>query len=408
MGITLRELRPRLEKMEMKIVAGEKGLDRKVLWTHMVGSIEISAFVQKGELAFTTGAALKKGGLLELVKDVYAHGGCGMVINIGPYIKEIDQSVIDFAEKHDFSVFEVPWKIHMANLTRFICFEIFNEQKNSETISSAINQAIYYPERTEMYLPVLQKYGISQNTPVRAVLIQHSCYDGIPYKERTELLFDQLKAHIKIQGYNIFLMASERTWVLLVPGQDEAEISEIFYETADYMKEKTSSREYMVICTGNMVMSADKFHSSYETAEKMLRLLQRFVNSDEQSPAYIVSKKTGSVYVSEYSKLGFYRILLSITDTKVLLDYSADTIKPLADYDEIHGTSLCKTLKTWLFTGCSLQNAADELHIHRNTVHYQIMKAQEILGVDMTDPLKRMEIAAGLITAEIVLWYKEN
>ena len=36
MSITLREIVKQVEHMEMKLVAGEVGLDREVLWTHMV------------------------------------------------------------------------------------------------------------------------------------------------------------------------------------------------------------------------------------------------------------------------------------------------------------------------------------------------------------------------------------
>lgn len=44
MSITLREIVKQVKHLEMKLVAGEAGLDREVLWTHMVDSDTISAF----------------------------------------------------------------------------------------------------------------------------------------------------------------------------------------------------------------------------------------------------------------------------------------------------------------------------------------------------------------------------
>ena len=57
MSITLREIVKQVKHLEMKLVAGEAGLDREVLWTHMVDSDTISAFLQGQELTFTTRTA---------------------------------------------------------------------------------------------------------------------------------------------------------------------------------------------------------------------------------------------------------------------------------------------------------------------------------------------------------------
>ena len=109
MAITIRMITKLVEHLDMKLVAGENGLDREVTWTHMVDSDIISVFLQGQELVFTTGIGLNEDlSLFELVKDVYHEGASGIVINIGPYVKSIDQDIIDFANENDFPVFEVP------------------------------------------------------------------------------------------------------------------------------------------------------------------------------------------------------------------------------------------------------------------------------------------------------------
>lgn len=60
MSITLREIVKQVKHLEMKLVAGEAGLDREVLWTHMVDSDTISAFLQGQELTFTTGIGISE------------------------------------------------------------------------------------------------------------------------------------------------------------------------------------------------------------------------------------------------------------------------------------------------------------------------------------------------------------
>ena len=151
MSITLREIVKQVKHLEMKLVAGEAGLDREVLWTHMVDSDTISAFLQGQELTFTTGIGIsEKLPLLRLVQEVYRNGASGIVINIGPYVEKIGQDVLDFANEKAFPVFEVPWKIHMAEIMRIICFDITKEQQSRIEVSAALNNAFLCPAQEEL------------------------------------------------------------------------------------------------------------------------------------------------------------------------------------------------------------------------------------------------------------------
>ena len=49
--------------------------------------------------------SVKKMSLLALVDRVYKNHASAMVVNIGPYVAEIPQEVIDFGNAHDFPGF---------------------------------------------------------------------------------------------------------------------------------------------------------------------------------------------------------------------------------------------------------------------------------------------------------------
>ena len=84
MAVTLREIIKQVQHLEMKLVAGETGLDHEVSWTHMVDSDTISAFLQGQELTFTTGLGLNENlTLLRLVSHVGIYVGNGMMIHCG-------------------------------------------------------------------------------------------------------------------------------------------------------------------------------------------------------------------------------------------------------------------------------------------------------------------------------------
>ena len=89
MAVTLREIMKQVQHLEMKLVAGEAGLDHEVSWTHMVDNDTISAFLQGQELTFTTGLGLNENlNLLRLVKEVWRNKASGIVYF--PPVKELD------------------------------------------------------------------------------------------------------------------------------------------------------------------------------------------------------------------------------------------------------------------------------------------------------------------------------
>ena len=125
MSVVLKEAIRQAGCTDIKLVAGKNGLTNAVEWVHMVDTTEIADFLSGGEIAFTTGIGVsEKMSLLTLVERVYKNHASAMVVNIGPYVAEIPQEVIDFGNVHDFPVFEVPWSVHMADMMRMINYAV--------------------------------------------------------------------------------------------------------------------------------------------------------------------------------------------------------------------------------------------------------------------------------------------
>ena len=56
-------------------------------------------------------------------------------------------------------------------------------------------------------------------------------------------------------------------------------------------------------------------------------------------------------------------------------------------------TRLRETLRTFLETNGSYTDAATRMHIHKNTVHYRVRKAEEVMGRPVTDGRLSIEVA---------------
>ncbi|MDH6126005.1 helix-turn-helix domain-containing protein [Kitasatospora sp. GP82] len=62
----------------------------------------------------------------------------------------------------------------------------------------------------------------------------------------------------------------------------------------------------------------------------------------------------------------------------------------LAEYDRRHGTRLAESVLAWLDALGEVRVAADALHIHPNTLRYRVRRAEQLTGIDLTQPQQRL------------------
>lgn len=388
MSITLREIVKQVEHLEMKLVAGEAGLDREVLWTHMVDSDTISAFLQGQELTFTTGIGIsEKLPLLKLVQEVYRNGASGIVINIGPYVDKIGQDVLDFANEKAFPVFEVPWKIHMAEIMRIICFAITKEQQSRIEVTAALNNAFLCPAQEELYVFPLMRKGYLADSVYTAVTIRVEVQKNTVAGERMEQLHSQLGSHLRCNYKRILCCAQEKQLVLVLCDYTGQERKHVLTYIFQHFCNELKKEETAVFCVGNQAEELRQLHKSYETANQMAE-----VSALGRIPGEEVYGRHKMIV---YKNAGIFRILFALKDEEVMQEYVRDTVQPLLEYDALHHTDLAGVLQCYLRHDGSLQDTANELIVHRNTVNYKINKASEILEMDLTRLENRLEVMLG-------------
>ena len=395
MSITLREIVKQVEHLEMKLVAGEAGLDREVLWTHMVDSDTISAFLQGQELTFTTGIGIsEKLPLLKLVQEVYRNGASGIVINIGPYVDKIGQDVLDFANEKAFPVFEVPWKIHMAEIMRIICFAITKEQQSRIEVTAALNNAFLCPAQEELYVFPLMRKGDLADSVYTAVTIRVEVQKNTVAGERMEQLHSQLGSHLRCNYKRILCCAQEKQLVLVLCDYTGQERKHVLTYIFQHFCNELKKEETAVFCVGNEAEELRQLHKSYETANQMAE-----VSALGRIPGEEVYGRHKMIV---YKNAGIFRILFALKDEEVMQEYVRDTVQPLLEYDALHHTDLAGVLQCYLRHDGSLQDTANELIVHRNTVNYKINKASEILEMDLTRLENRLEVMLGFGICQIL------
>jgi len=73
-------------------------------------------------------------------------------------------------------------------------------------------------------------------------------------------------------------------------------------------------------------------------------------------------------------------------------------IQHLAAYDKERNADLVLTLETYLNHGSSLVDAAEALHIHRNTLMHRLERIEELLSVDLHQPDHRLNLHVAIMS----------
>lgn len=104
-----------------------------------------------------------------------------------------------------------------------------------------------------------------------------------------------------------------------------------------------------------------------------------------------------------YEDLGIYRFIVPEINSKNMKEYMEEYLKPLLE-DEVE---LLRTAKTYVLTGGELEETADRLYCHKNTVRYRLSKMQELLDPNTTEK-EFFENLALAIRIYMLMQYKDN
>ena len=99
-----------------------------------------------------------------------------------------------------------------------------------------------------------------------------------------------------------------------------------------------------------------------------------------------------------FEDTGAYRLLLPAMseDPAELERFYAETIEPLAAYDEQYETELVNTIEAYLENDGNVAATAKRLFTHRHTVRYRLERAKELCGHDVSSTEGRERLSLGL------------
>ena len=390
MAIELCHLIDKITHKDVTLLGGEKGMHNFVSWVHMVESVEASTFLGGGEIAFTTGIGLNSNlSILDLVHILYDNNVAAVVINIGPFIENIPPEVVDFANEHDFPIFSVPWKVHVAEIIQIICYAITKADQIDMETAAGFKNAIFFPKQEELYVVPLSQLGFQVNWNYYVCALKIITTEGpVTAYNRLEKIRTELNDHLRYRRYETCAVFHNEHQVVMVLGNyDPAGLEKFVRDLREFMSTHLRKEEQGFFGIGKSTKSMRCLNKSYSQALSIQRLQE--------------NRKIGNDRVA-YANLGIHKLLLGIEDREILTEYYNSTLMPLLDYDARNQSDLANVLHTYLRHDGSVKAAADELYLHRNTVNYKIAKAAEVLNMDLSSLDSRMQLLLSFMLHDMV------
>lgn len=117
-----------------------------------------------------------------------------------------------------------------------------------------------------------------------------------------------------------------------------------------------------------------------------------------------VAEAGGTDSLLSFEDTGAYRLLLPAMcdDPEELRRFYAETVEPLAKYDEQYETDLLHTVDTFLAADGNVAGTAQRLFTHRHTIRYRLERVKDLTGLDCSSTDGREKLGLGLKSMRVL------
>jgi len=374
MGITVEKFLDIVGDYKLKVVAGEQGIGNITEWFHFVEDGYELKNINEKELIFSLGIYLQEEtAFLQFVQQLFSRHCSGLAVSIGGHLREIPESVMQLCNERHFPLIKIPQEANISDVIKLFCLQILESEKANRQLFSAMKNAISFPQKIELYMPTFLQYGFQKKEPYTTAIIKIEQMNLLAASE-VQWIVKSIEQALLSAGDKSFVLTMEDIFVLVFSNYTEQAIRELILKIIVLLRMK----EYAFYTGVSMnLLGIEKLSKSYLQAKQTVDL----------------GEKMGwKNILVHYSELGTYQLLLSISDKEAKKNYYDKMLGKLEQYDKNNKADYLDFLSTYLHCNCNINETADKLFLHRNTVVYKIKKISELLDCDLSEMEVRVEL----------------
>lgn len=372
----------------LTLVAGQSGMYRRVTGINIVESSDLIMFCRPHELVVTTGINLshQNTSLEELVKMAHTKKAAGFIVNTGPYIPTIPDSVISFADEHELPIFQMSWDRRVADLLKTTFqFIATHEQEQSTEDQVLYNLLFHYKKHGDSTRQNLTQLGFPSGTEL--AIITCTTTDAHNSIDQYEVLIQfalqkRYKRILRLKHKNQLIFLINRSQITTSNCPFSKTVEDIY----DKITQKNDNLN-VIIGKGSFYEDYENIHKSYKESLTVIQLAQLHNNR----------------FLYKYKEIGAYKIIMGVQNRTLIESFSQDILGQLYRYDDLHNTDYVSFLRIFLEENGSTSKISERLFIHRNTVLYKIKKVELLLDMDVTNPFTKTNLYMAFLIEDVLV-----
>lgn len=371
------------EKYNLKLLAGAKGIKASVSWVHVVETTEYVPFLKRRELVVTTGICNNTTqGLIDLARQLKEKNVTGLIINMSSHIENVPPELIAYCDEINLPLFSLPWEVCLVEISHDICRNIVLDENDEVDITKAFLDGIMFPAKRDESIKMLSRHGYEPETVYQLIAICISDGDKDKFGTVLDDLYYIAEGILnRINDHYILFIEKDMIYAALAnynPGEAGLFVKKLSQQELHY--------SYSCYCGVNpQTDDFDQLAQYFDKSHILLRLA-----------------RARHIKIAYYENMDIFNLLLSVRNTSVLEKYHEDTIGVLKSYDSMNDTHFFPLLKQYFEYEGKVRSIADDNFVHRNTIHYQLNKIENIMGIRLDRWDDRLKIQLGLMIDEII------
>lgn len=153
----------------------------------------------------------------------------------------------------------------------------------------------------------------------------------------------------------------------------------------------SSFKEYSLsnatIGVSNIALQPRDYSKGYEEAKRAAEFAEQLGRKGE---------------IVHFNDLGILGILFEAKNFESMKDYCDRYLGTLIEYDNANKKELIHSLQVYLDNESVIQAAAEQLHVHYNTLRYRINRIEEITGLNLTNPQHKLNFRISLMIYNLI------
>ena len=147
-----------------EVIAGKAGLCRTVKWIHIMEIPQIGNLLNGNELILSTGVGWKgdKEVFLSLLKEFISSNAAGLCVELGMYMTDVPQEIIEFADYHNFPLIVFYHEVRFVDITQDVHTLLLEKHyqmiSDLEVYSHQLNQLLLTSNSQSKILQLLHDY----------------------------------------------------------------------------------------------------------------------------------------------------------------------------------------------------------------------------------------------------------